>query len=71
MTAPVASGWSRRRVGLAPTGKRRLSTAHTHRGHSHRISASPKRLILLCLGGVANILISAMAGLLTVRRAVL
>src|SRR5947199_3747241 len=28
MTAPVASGWSGRRVGLAPTGKRRLSTAH-------------------------------------------
>src|SRR5208283_1498579 len=25
MTAPVASGWSIRRVGLAPTGKRRLS----------------------------------------------
>ncbi|MCI0627639.1 MAG: hypothetical protein L0387_39315, partial [Acidobacteria bacterium] len=29
MTAPVASGWSDRRVGLAPTGKRRLITAHT------------------------------------------
>src|SRR5215831_10412798 len=29
MTAPVASGWSRCRVGLAPTGKRRLCTAHT------------------------------------------
>ena len=28
MTAPVASGWSVRRVGLAPTGKRRLITAH-------------------------------------------
>jgi hypothetical protein len=25
MTAPVASGWSGCRVGLAPTGKRRLS----------------------------------------------
>ena len=33
MTAPIASGWSGRRVGLAPTGKRRLSTAHTHNGH--------------------------------------
>jgi hypothetical protein len=33
MTAPVASGWSVRRVGLAPTGKRRLSTAHTQSGH--------------------------------------
>ena len=29
MTAPVASGWSVCRVGLAPTGKRRLVTAHT------------------------------------------
>ena len=28
MTAPVASGWSVRRVGFAPTGKRRLVTAH-------------------------------------------
>src|SRR6202795_5278511 len=33
MTAPVASGWSGRRVGLAPTGKRRLFTAHTRCGH--------------------------------------
>ena len=29
MTAPVASGWSGCRVGLSPTGKRRLLTAHT------------------------------------------
>ncbi len=29
MTAPVASGWSGCRLGLAPTGKRRLVTAHT------------------------------------------
>jgi hypothetical protein len=28
MTAPIASGWSDCRVGLAPTGKRRLFTAH-------------------------------------------
>jgi hypothetical protein len=34
MTAPVASGWSGCRVGLAPTGKRRLVTAHTWTGHS-------------------------------------
>src|ERR1700704_4306204 len=33
MTAPVASGWSGCRVGLAPTGKRRLVTAHTRSGH--------------------------------------
>src|SRR5271168_548880 len=34
MTAPVASGWSVRRVGLAPTGKRRLGTAHANSGYS-------------------------------------
>jgi hypothetical protein len=28
MTAPIASGWSGCRVGFAPTGKRRLCTAH-------------------------------------------
>src|ERR1700758_134085 len=33
MTAPIASGWSVCRVGLTPTGKRRLYTAHTHSGH--------------------------------------
>ena len=33
MTAPIASGWSGCRVGLAPTGKRRLVTAHTRSGH--------------------------------------
>jgi hypothetical protein len=31
--APVASGWSVRRVGFAPTGKRRLVTAHTRSRH--------------------------------------
>ena len=30
MTAPIASGWSDCRVGLAPTGKRRLCTAHAN-----------------------------------------
>jgi hypothetical protein len=33
MTAPIASGWSVCRVGLTPTGKRRLSTAHTQNRH--------------------------------------
>src|SRR5882762_6614687 len=33
IAAPAASGWSVRRVGLAPTGKRRLITAHTQLGH--------------------------------------
>src|SRR5712675_517366 len=32
IAAPAASGWSVRRVGLAPTGKRRLITAHTLSG---------------------------------------
>jgi pentatricopeptide repeat protein len=35
MTAPVASGWSGRRVGFTPTGKRRLSTAHATSGLMH------------------------------------
>src|SRR5467141_3137064 len=33
LAAPVASGRSRCRVGLAPTGKRRLCTAHANSGH--------------------------------------
>ena len=33
IAAPVASGWSGCRVGLAPTGKRRLVTAHTPSRH--------------------------------------
>jgi hypothetical protein len=36
MTAPIASGWSVCQVGLAPTGKRRLVTAHTPSRHSDR-----------------------------------
>src|SRR5713226_7951175 len=36
MTAPVASGWSGCRVGLAPTGKRRLVTAHANSRLMHR-----------------------------------
>jgi hypothetical protein len=34
MTAPIASGWSGCRVGIAPTEKRRLCTAHANKGHS-------------------------------------
>ena len=41
MTTPVASGWSVRRVGLAPTGKRRLLTAHANRGHPAAPKNSP------------------------------
>src|SRR5467141_3069478 len=32
IAAPVASGWSGCRVGFAPTGKRRLFTAHARNG---------------------------------------
>jgi len=39
LAAPVASGWSDCQVGLAPTGKRRLVTAHTHCGHSGQAQA--------------------------------
>src|SRR5450432_826232 len=52
MTAPTASGWSGCRVGLAPTGKRRLSTAHANSGHSQirwnrdvRFSPHPEAVI--------------------------
>jgi hypothetical protein len=38
MTAPIASGWSGCRVGLAPTGKRRLVTAHANAGHTFHSS---------------------------------
>src|SRR5712691_12575201 len=43
IAAPVASGWSDCRVGLTPTGKRRLSTAHTNSGHpaNHEASGTP------------------------------
>src|SRR5229473_1344075 len=34
MTAPIASGWSGCRMGFAPTGKRRLCTAHANSRHS-------------------------------------
>jgi len=36
VTAPIASGWSGCRVGLAPTGKRRLFTAHANSRHPRR-----------------------------------
>src|SRR5262250_409291 len=42
IAAPAASGWSVRRVGLAPTGKRRLCTAHTLSGHRDGAQTSPQ-----------------------------
>jgi hypothetical protein len=45
MTAPVACGWSGGRVRLAPTGKRRLYTAHARSGRMHcRKTASRRSL---------------------------
>ena len=49
MTAPVASGWSVRRVGLAPTGKRRLLTAHANSGHCQPARLMGHTRILLAL----------------------
>src|ERR1700756_1742939 len=46
IAAPAASGWSIRRVGFAPTGKRRLVTAHTQIGHS-QFAAKGRRPWLL------------------------
>ena len=60
MTAPVASGWSGCRVGLAPTGKRRLSTAH---GYSGRASREAARQLLtqfgsgVCIAAVETMLL--------------
>ena len=45
MTTPVAFGRSDRRVGLAPNGKRRLTTAHTRNGHSERLEAVPRSML--------------------------
>ena len=39
IAARVASGWSGCRVGFAPTGKRRLFTAHARNGHSKKDGA--------------------------------
>src|SRR5271167_4771517 len=55
MTAPVASGWSVRRVGLAPTGKRRLVTAHANSGRS-RTTARTKSPIRSTAEDVAELL---------------
>src|SRR3974377_472067 len=57
MTAPVASGWSGCRVGLAPTGKRRLVTAHTHCGS--RLCVAAFQTVLICAWGRGEILVLA------------
>src|SRR5690242_5592139 len=59
MPAPVASGWSDRRVGLAPTGKRRLVTAHTHCGQAsvprNRLRKRRSAFKEIALRGVARL----------------
>src|SRR5580692_9664099 len=48
MTAPIASGWSGCRVGLTPTGKRRLVTAHANGGHLRLSRARELKLTKYC-----------------------
>src|SRR5271169_1137717 len=43
IAAPVASGWSGCRVGFAPTGKRRLFTAHTKSRTCYMRAVSSRR----------------------------
>jgi hypothetical protein len=40
IAAPAASGWSGCRVGLTPTGKRRLVTAHTRSRHLPKVTVA-------------------------------
>src|SRR5712664_3175139 len=49
MTAPIASGWSDCRVGFAPTGKRRLCTAHTHLRHWSGFCIAGEQPTRVCL----------------------
>ena len=48
MTAPIASGWSGCRVGFAPTGKRRLVTAHTRNGRRARREVVSRERVCEC-----------------------
>jgi hypothetical protein len=53
IAAPVASGWSVRRVGLAPTGKRRLVTARAN-SRRHPLLAVPPQTASVQLSENAN-----------------
>jgi hypothetical protein len=72
MTAPIASGWSGCRMGFAPTGKRRLCTAHTRcrpsrksrfyellRNESSRRQVQP--LMFVAVEGLVGALVKAVA----------
>src|SRR5271163_5112753 len=56
MPAPVASGWSGCRVGLAPTGKRRLVTAHVESGRQSLLSDAvlSRYVTAACWTGLSN-----------------
>src|SRR6516225_3560329 len=56
IAAPVASGWSGCRVGFAPTGKRRLVTAH---GASRHSANCPKTTLMTLSGPDAPFHLSA------------
>ena len=47
MTAPIASGWSVCRMGLAPTGKRRLYTAHRNCRHLSTVALGQEETLKL------------------------
>ena len=61
MTAPIASGWSGCRVGFAPTGKRRLVTAHTPSGHPCLARPAPRRDSRATNGGAVKVKVSSYA----------
>jgi hypothetical protein len=51
IAAPAASDWSRCRVGLAPTGKRRLATTHTRKADAN--DAAKTTVIPQCIRPLA------------------
>jgi hypothetical protein len=60
MTAPIASGWSKScRVGLTPTEKRRLSTAHATSGHSEETESIQSAMYLVASMEIARLFSSS------------
>ena len=69
IAAPVASGWSGCRVGFAPTGKRRLFTAHASSGQyvrSQRSLAQAGRMVVPRRGAPQISRISGLAACATI-----